>query len=165
MRIVPIFTFLAASIAGSVAVADLPLDCAKAIALDRVDDVRRIADQLIKEGGQYSHISLDNAFDCLESATGMLHSYDPETKTFTPDKEAPDLKMKTATEKRQADKEALERFAETQRKVEEVEARTKREVYLRLIESCENMYRQEPDETITNKLCFDVFLSNGLPES
>ena len=37
-------------------------------------------------------------------------------------------------------------------------------VVARLSEACGNMYRRDPDATITNQLCFDVFWERGLPD-
>lgn len=37
-------------------------------------------------------------------------------------------------------------------------------VEARLSAACDTMYRRDPDATITNKLCYDVFLDRGLPD-
>lgn len=35
----------------------------------------------------------------------------------------------------------------------------------RLAEACVTLYATQPDETITNPLCYEVFLAQGLPAS
>lgn len=146
------------------AFADLPLDCAKAITMNKVDDVRQIADQIMEQGGEYSTIGLRNAHECLEAATGVIHSYDPETGMFTPDKEATHLKLKSAAEEREAAKDRERQLEEARSEQAKRQAERKQQAYRRLVEGCENMYRREPDETITNKLCFDIFTVTGLPD-
>ena len=37
-------------------------------------------------------------------------------------------------------------------------------VTARLVEACGAMYQRDPDATMTNKLCFDVFWETGLPD-
>lgn len=37
-------------------------------------------------------------------------------------------------------------------------------VVARLAQACDTMYRRDPDATITNKLCFDLFWERGLPD-
>lgn len=55
--------------------------------------------------------------------------------------------------------DAAQREAENQAKTD-----AKQVVQTRLTQACEAMYRRDPDATITNKLCFDVFWERGLPE-
>lgn len=38
-----------------------------------------------------------------------------------------------------------------------------RPVEARLAEACANLFKSRPDETITNPLCYSVFLRDGLP--
>lgn len=38
------------------------------------------------------------------------------------------------------------------------------DVLLRLQEGCEAMFKRDPDATITNQLCFDLFMDRGLPD-
>lgn len=34
----------------------------------------------------------------------------------------------------------------------------------RLKEACDRLFRSRPDETVTNPLCYEVFLNHGLPD-
>lgn len=38
------------------------------------------------------------------------------------------------------------------------------EVQSRLTAACSNLYRRDADATITNPLCYEVFLNHGLPD-
>lgn len=38
------------------------------------------------------------------------------------------------------------------------------EVLLRLKDGCTAMFKRDPDATITNRLCFDLFMDQGLPD-
>ena len=48
-----------------------------------------------------------------------------------------------------------DRSAAFQERQDDVEARLK--------QACDNLFRSQPDETITNPLCYDVFVNHGLP--
>lgn len=169
------------------AAANLPLDCVKAITLNKQDEVKRLAAEIITEGKDYSSIERNNASECLEAATGVYHRYDPEAGAFVPDEAAGEAQKAEDERKRaewerereQRKREAADKAREAaiaagdeqallEKLREEADAaKLQRElnVYDRLVDGCKNMYRRSPDETITNQLCFEVFMKRGLPDS
>ena len=181
-----IFLAIAISAMPIHALANLPLDCIKAINLGRADEVERLAEAIKGQGEDYSSIARENASECLEAATGTYHRYDPKSESFVPDEIAGEAKKaeeerKQAERERERKKREQEAALEARRKaiaagdekamvessqetLEAAQFRREKPVYQRLIEGCENLYRRKPDETITNTLCFDVFLSSGLPD-
>lgn len=73
--------------------------------------------------------------------------------------------QRVAEEAEQA-RQAARREAEAERQLQAAYEKRQREaaVIRQLGESCTRLFRRDPHGTITNRLCYDYFLANGLPE-
>lgn len=55
-------------------------------------------------------------------------------------------------------------IAELERRRKEQKNAKERTVWLRVEEACRTLYKKHPDETVTNRICLDLFLVTGLPD-
>lgn len=109
-------------------------------------------------------------FECFKFATGQDYGYAPRTGLIvTLDQQEIALKQIEAEDKikeqKQAEtKAAVDRKKQLEKKRAQDRADLQLRVQSRLIEACNNLYQRNPDETLVNKLCYDVFSVIGLPE-
>lgn len=104
---------------------------------------------------------LSQASECLEDFPGGPYAY-VDGKFMNADQ----AKLEEEAE-RQAKLDAEEAAAvaaEFRLAAEAEKSKRQFDVLLRLQEGCEAMFKRDPDATITNKLCFDVFMDRGLPD-
>ncbi|MBM1816228.1 hypothetical protein [Pseudosulfitobacter pseudonitzschiae] len=109
------------------------------------------------------YLELGRITKCLSFATGEKHDYSPKFGRVMPVAEIRKAEIeaeKTAQEeaKKERERQEAEKLARARTFQRELAVLTQ------LTESCQRLYRQAPDETITNKLCFDIFMNIGLPD-
>jgi hypothetical protein len=100
---------------------------------------------------------------CLSLATGEAWFYDTVSAHF---------ENVQASEAAREQRVALEKSRlMLERQMEELAAAsalakeaTRQIVVTEMVEACKRLYKDAPDETLTNRVCFDVFLEIGLPE-
>lgn len=106
---------------------------------------------------------------CLKIFTGKEYKYYQEFKRFLTNEEfvVEQSRSEKANEERKLEAERKARQAELEeatRAAEMRKAERERAVWERLGEACETLYRRNADTTISNELCFNYFLTTGLPE-
>ena len=135
--------------------------------------LRNNVDRLLNESAVYNDAEIEMATRCLKAHKGFDYVYDPETgRFFTANQFAFEQGRRAAeAAKKKRDEAAAKEAAERARQAAEVDAivakaKADREfsVAQRLRKGCENMYRRDPDATITNQMCFDLFWRYGLPD-
>lgn len=139
---------------------------ARVIALGLIDTPRKMSNDEAKP-----------IIRCLLHASGAEYQYDASVGIFYTSNDSADrairgsLAAKALAEAEAKAEEATVAAAEAARKSSEIAAATARakaareaEVIEQLAASCERLYRRDPDLTIANKLCFDVFFARGLPD-
>ena len=112
---------------------------------------------------------VDAIAECLELGWLVPHGYSKLQKKFVPlvQSQIENRKfesLKAAREAQEAADRVAQLVAEAEAEQERRRLRRVQEVTAKLIEVCENQYRKKPDETILNKMCFDVFMARGLPK-
>lgn len=129
-----------------------------------------IANTILLFNSKPSDESLAMALECLAFAKGEAYTFDLGESAFIPQSRAEELARERkhshliAETERQRKRDAEARLVALRVQEEESDAKRRSEVWLRAAEACERLYRQEPDETITNRVCLDVFLATGLPK-
>jgi len=153
--------------------ADTLGDCNAAIAADDKVAAGKAAEVILGYApGRYTRSA--EILTCLSFAKGEPYAFDETTFKFRP----ASVIANEAEKRAAAAAERLREYEDAQRQIRiaeeaarqaERDEKARREakraaVTVRLIDACTELYRTHPDETITNKLCFDVFLQIGLPE-
>lgn len=167
------------------ALADLGSDCLKAADAGNSALVKQYADMILFSRDKLSEQRAADAAACLLEATGRDYVYAPDVRKFElaeeHDQAAVERQRQAAEKSRvEREKQARKKEAENKAQAEAAEARAAAErfradmerreaerhqaVAARLSEACTNLYRRDPDATIANKLCFDVFWAQGLPQ-
>lgn len=133
-------------------------------------EIKQLAAEMIANPGDMPIEIAKSALKCIETATGVVHTYNRSAKTFTTWGTVADREEKKAAAQEEAKRAAEEaRRSEEERDaiVSEV-ARSRADrtqaVQSRLFQACGRLYSDNPDTTITNRLCYDVFMATGLPE-
>lgn len=180
MRLVLAFVFLA-----SPAIGGLPDYCLEAHGKGNEKDVARYAESILARPFPYRAEDARKGEECLLHYSGKEYQYSTVAQQFflPEDREAgeaaalADMEAKKRARAEQERAEAERLTAEEQAEKDELERQEKllelaaaqqafREnlVVQRLGVACRNLYARSPDETIANKLCFDYFFANGLPD-
>jgi hypothetical protein len=111
----------------------------------------------------------DEVFQCLDYATGLKHSYDPASgKILSEEGEIEEAARAKAfaeqiDEKRTKAEERRVFLLKNSLQIAKMKEARELVVNQRLVEGCRAMFKKEPDQTITNKMCYDVFMIVGLP--
>ncbi len=152
------------------AAASFPEWCAEAYEAGDIVTAERMAKSLIGQTRGYNREDAVAGIECLTRFTGEAYTYHPQSRRFLSpsDREEQAEKDRMEAEEREA---AMEAEAEQNRlledlrdKAEAAQAGRREAVASRLQEACTNLYARQPDETITNKVCLDVFWEIGLPD-
>ena len=93
-----------------------------------------------------------------KSATGTEHVYSPTLGKIVPIGEDVEAKKKAEQEKRDE-----QNWQAALKEVQSIRNDREAKVRRRLRQACDEIYIQNPNEAITNNLCFSVFLETGLP--
>ena len=154
-------TIFILSICGSTAAADIYDDCDRAI--EAGDKAAALLNgKIMLNRRPVPYLELARMKKCLLYATGKEHEYSPTLGRVVSAEMA--LEAKAEADRLAEEKKADERsWEEAKRRTRVAKIQREQEVFNRLTESCRRLYQKNPDETITNKLCFDLFLSVGLP--
>lgn len=163
----------------------IPDWCLEEIEKGNQDKVRRFAESLLSRPFPYNEEEARNGVECLLHHTGLEYQYSTTAKEFVlPEERAAREaaaearaaeKARAAEAEKQAERDRIEagkreedeedqRIEDMLRRAAENQARREAAVAQRLGEACERLYKRAPDETIANKLCFDYFLTTGLPD-
>lgn len=109
-------------------------------------------------------------FECLKFATGQEHVYDfRASRIVTVEEQAIAAQRAEAFAKKidamrtKAAEDAALLKANAQANAEK-KAASELAVSQRLVEGCRALFKKDPDTTITNKMCYDVFMAIGLPD-
>lgn len=181
-RAIPIISLC---LVGVPAWADLGDYCLEAMKKGDKAGAQKIADVILFSNTPMSSDRAKTSAECLRAVTGLEYIYVDETAKFEPaagyEQREAERRRKLAAQ-RQKDREeaakqraekaaeaaaAAERQARTDQMMVEAAQRAaerERAVSERLALACENMFRRDPDATMTNRLCFDVFWRAGLPD-
>ena len=171
--------------AASPALADPGAECLKAVDAGNVTLAKQYADMILFSAGKLSAERAADAAACLLAVTGQNYVYAADIRKFEAadehDQAVVERQRQTAeknrvvreneAKKRAADEKDKAAAAKAQAAVDQFKAdldRVETERHLavaaRLYEACANLYRLNPDSTISNKMCFDVFWERGLPD-
>lgn len=154
----------------SPALAMFPRWCLEAYEAGDIQTAERMAKTIMGSPHGYNQADAAMGIECLRRFTGETYTYHVASREFVSpaDRQAREEADRQEAEARKANELAE---AERQKFLEEVaqraeidKANRERTVATRLHEACYNLYSRDPEETITNPLCFDVFWRNGLPE-
>lgn len=170
---------------GAPAWADLGDYCLEALKKGDTTGAKKIADVILFSNTPMSPERAATSAACLTAVTGEEYIYVSQTAKFEPaarheqreverqrEVAARQEKVRQEAEKRKSE-EAAEAAAEAERQerinrlmaeAAQRAAERERAVSERLALACKNMFRRDPDATMTNKLCFDVFWRVGLPD-
>lgn len=156
--------------------ADFASSCVGAIEEGDDSKAAMFSRMLLARPRQLDKVGQANGLRCIEHATGIAHKYDRDLGRFySPDQQAEidaekaqiegQKAAEVAAAKAEAEAKAADDKAWAQIEADAAKAKFDREsaVLARLDEGCANMYQRDPDATITNPLCFDVFFRTGLP--
>lgn len=148
-------------------------ECEVAISQGDVGAAKEAAKQMIR----YSPVPFSRIPEierCLSFAEGEPYVYSQTLTEFVPrssrDEAEAEAERKAAQrQKRMQEAQQQQINAELERQraekaAERADAERRRAVTIRLVDACRHLYRQRPNETITNSLCYDVFMELGLPE-
>lgn len=161
--------------------ADLGDYCLKAIGTGDEAGAKRLADMILFSNTQLPPERAAVSAECLKGVLGQDYVYAASTGKFEPASEHEvreaerrrklaeqrDEERKAREVREDAAKSEAEAKARTEDLLAEMELRAlegQGKVVERLAEACRNLYQRHPDETITNRLCYDVFLNQGLPD-
>ena len=93
----------------------------------------------------------------LIAVASPVHAYDPGQK-------AADLAAALAESRAAEEAELNALRASVASSMATITAEARKPVQDRLADACVALYATEPDRTITNPLCYEVFISQGLPD-
>tara|TARA_R110000850_G_scaffold268380_1_gene399967 strand:- start:2817 stop:3320 length:504 start_codon:yes stop_codon:yes gene_type:complete len=153
----------------STAAADVYEECVAAMADGNKDAAIAATETILRFRPAPRGLS-DEVFECFKFATGNDYGYAPRTGLLVTleqqeiaQKEA-DEEAKIADRKKAEIQAATDRQKQVEIELAQAEADLRRKVQTRLVQACGELYQDRPNETITNKLCYDVFMVIGLPE-
>ena len=104
------------------------------------------------------YLRLSEIKECLIFSTGTEHVYSPTLGKIVPIGEDVEAKKKAEQEKRDE-----QNWQAALKEVQSIRNDREAKVRRRLRQACDEIYIQNPNEAITNNLCFSVFLETGLP--
>lgn len=114
-----------------------------------------------------SRDQIDHAAQCLDGFPGgpyIERNGHFMTEEQATRQDANDAAQKVAEEEAaRAKDEAARRAVEIIESADQRMAEQQLAVTQRLVDGCSAMFDRDPDATITNALCFDVFMKRGLP--
>ena len=167
--------------AATPALADLGDDYITAIEAGNDTRVDRLVDMILFSKSVMSPERAAKSIECLKKATGEDYIYFGQTGKFVLPTDLERIRAEQAAKDEQQRVRAAAIAAEQEaNREEEAKAQAEREAFSaqlaelkmkreadvtgRLAEGCTAMYRRDPDATITNDLCFDLFFRIGLPD-
>lgn len=165
IRIIFRATICAALLCTSVA-ADVFDDCAHAAQSGDQELARRASERILFGDGIYVPEALsETVSECLYLAGETTVAYSRARNRFLDaDRAAAENDRLDQREQRDAkNKQNAQEIAGTIREIREQQRTRELEVYARLGAACDALYKSDPNATITNKLCLEVFLKTGLP--
>lgn len=124
--------------------ADIFTDCLKAIEQNDLEKAKGLANIIRVRRSLQSEEKQQAGAECLSFGLGEKHVYDTATESFT---SAQTISERTAAEL----EDRREREERTFTVLSAVSA------------ACDKVYRVNPDEALTNEVCIEVFLRQGLP--
>jgi hypothetical protein len=140
----------------SPAVAGPFADCKEAVNSNDRALAKAAVEEILSGKGLYvPPNNSDLVAECLLVAGSEGLEYSKSKGRFLPAGPADTDASKKRLEKK---REAFDRLLLKQ------QSERRRLVFKRLFEACRNLYRSDPDRAITNQLCFEYFLDDGLPE-
>ena len=167
------FIFLVALFAVQPARADTYADCIAAIEAGDLETAKGIALTMLRFTNVTDPKKQEMGAQCLTGATGEPHVYSMGLARFLPSIEAEKVEEQRIIDAKAAleASEALERArlnaeAAAEAKAvaaERAEAAKKQAVWKRVSQACNELYADDPNLAVTNKVCLDLFLMIGLP--
>lgn len=165
--------------------ADVFADCAQAVAAGDRQAAKKAADILLVGAGTLvppEHIEI--AGECVKMGRDRPYAYSKLRQRYRPVAKAKadnDVYASQEAQREYAIEARRKQLQDSARReklrnesLENAKARRaaaahrktvrEREVLQRLAVACSHLYKTDPDITITNKLCFDVFFTTGLPD-
>lgn len=125
------------------------------------------ANHLLTKKNGTSRNQIDDAAQCLDDFPGgpyVERNGHFMTEEQAAKQDANDAAQKVAEEAAtRAKDEAARRAADIIEAADQRMAEQQLAVTQRLVDGCAAMFDRDPDQTITNALCFDVFMKRGLP--
>lgn len=166
--------------------------CVYAVQSGDLVRARHLATVLLSSPSGLPNDEAQAVMKCVKMMTGQDYTYDPKTRLLSPpqseygpltelagriaeaaqeghlraerdrERKAQERAKAEAAAKEEAEESA--RLAQMRAEGELIRLQRQRSVQERLSEGCSRMYRRDPDATITNSLCYEVFFNQGLPE-
>lgn len=147
-------------------------DCTLAIKKGDQAKAKELASALLR----FNSFSVDEQMTgaaCLTYAMNEEYVFSIILNTFVPkgqEEAVVDEKKKAAAERAVEDQRKVAAALERNRlhQLAELAAKAAKQaqidtVWKRVYEACANLYRSDPDTTVTNQICLNVFLETGLP--
>jgi hypothetical protein len=157
---------------GNSAEAGIYDDCAEAIKNGNHEKAKEYASTLMRFNS-FSVSELEAGAACLTYAMGREYIYSYALNTFVSKDEEDamiEASKKKAAEQAAAQQNKLAAADELTRlrRQPELEAQAAKEaqtvaVWKRAYEACSIFYRADPDKTVTNQVCLNIFLETGFP--
>lgn len=164
---------LSLSVAG-LAQADIYSDCQDAIASRDHVVVKGLAATILRFTNVTTGKKRRIGLNCINHAMSEEYVYDEHNAGFMP---------KTLAETQFGAREQTRKeLAESQKRKKQIlaeldadaaflqaqdrarDAERKKAVWRRVLSACNSLYKTHPDQTVTNRVCLDLFLITGLPE-
>ncbi|PCH67060.1 MAG: hypothetical protein COC12_12060 [Rhodobacteraceae bacterium] len=167
---VPVIIAFFASIFTGAAQANVYSDCQAAIDAGDRDQARGPAEMMLRFNVIYDTKNRKAISECLTFAMEEQYFYDPLSASFMSTSE---MENRAETYAKREEEQEQERkmqaeiaasAAEFEQHRREQESAKRRAVWLRVSEACGRLYKKRPDETVTNRICLDLFLATGLPD-
>lgn len=154
-------------VTASGAAADVFDDCRAAVRTSDAESARAASTRILFGNGIYvPPDETETVGQCLELGGKTGYAYSRATGTFVSIAlaEAQNRRLEAREERKRLEDEkaqaAVELIEQERRARQMREAAVRTQVQI----SCENLYRLAPDTTITNGICLEVFLRDGLPD-
>lgn len=162
MRLVLIGVAVATLCSGP-ALADVFDECHAAIEENDTQAAKRAADALlVGTGTEVPEEHLELAARCIQMGRDRPYEFSKLTRRFRTPERATEENLQFARQRAQAN--VREKQKEQDEEARKAQSERESKVVGRLVAACYKLYRIDPDTTIINKQCFDVFLANGLPD-
>ena len=170
MRIIWLATTLI--ICAQTALAGTYSDCTEAIKSGDQSQAKELAATILRFNS-FSHDEQITGAACLTFAMGQEYVFSIVLNTFAPKAEVAaiiEATKKEAAGKADEQKRLQEEFDRKRRETRQAqlaaaaanEAQTLA-VWRRVYEACNELYSNDPNATVTNQICLNVFLETGLP--
>ena len=148
--------------------------CIKAINAGNKEAADRYAKILLRTYTPTDKSRIKDGVECLKQYNGKHYIYYQKLKRFLTEEEYETARrevevaarqVEERAKKEEADRQERERVLEEfRRKTEEQKLIRERAVLSALAEACTDKFGRDRYSAITNRLCFDYFMANGLPE-